>query len=48
MLRLLNNHLHITKLFEVYENQSQIYLIMELAKGGTLEDLLGRHKSGLP
>lgn len=31
------NHPNLINLHEVYENKAQIYLILDLAKGGTLE-----------
>lgn len=30
------NHPNITKLYEIYEGQHHIYLVMELLKGGEL------------
>jgi serine/threonine protein kinase len=39
------NHSNILKLFEVYESDNSIYLILELIKGGSLSDRIKGSKA---
>ena len=38
MMRILKDHPNILKLYEVYEGEYHIYLVLELLKGGELFD----------
>ena len=38
------NHVNIIRLFEDYETAEEIYLVMELVKGGDLFDHISRHR----
>lgn len=37
-------HNHCVKLFDVYENEAHIFLVMELVKDGDLFDVIVKHR----
>lgn len=44
-MRDLNNQ-HLMKLYEVYETENSLYMVLELLSGGSLHDLI-KEKKGL-
>ena len=42
------DHPNILKLIDVFENKAQVYIVTDLARGGTLEDALKKLEGPLP